>query len=125
MKTDRVPANAVKHGVTSKKHKNTQLAPLIERFSSYISAAKADHTLFDLIGGLAEVQAALATVRLEKAMACSVFIVRDDDRQSTTSANGGVVFDRLLTLDEYERKLLSRRRRMTFALLLADEEARK
>ena len=125
--------NAIKHGITAKKHSSANDRVFPDNLVSYFSKEVSDQKCLDISGNIAEIQVALASVRREKARVCSEILSSESQTfgaassQSTYSTNVLSSTDvsscvlRLITLDEYERKLISRRRKLGFGFLLARE----
>ena len=118
-------ANATKHGITARKHSFPDEA-FVERLTTSIIGSATDIECLDLAGQIAEIQSKLALLRREKASAWPTALAQDSGNiqvspHSSLPAELAAYTRRLATLDEYERKLISRRRKLGFKLLAAKE----
>ena len=123
-------ANAIKHGITAKRHRSQADRTILSHVRAAFSGKSTDCRSIELAETIAEIQSALSAVRREKARIyneCLPF--EKGDGQLLPVSWDPTRFARcvkdLSTLDDYERKLLSRRRGLCFSLLVAEERASK
>jgi hypothetical protein len=115
-------ANAIKHGITARKHRSAD-QDSVTKLANALLGSRPNTECLEIAEQIAEIQTALGSVRREKARACAALVTDDIKAASVESLSTG--FDtfarQLATLDEYERKLTSRRRKLCFKLLSVQE----